>query len=93
MGSCRLESRAEVSCDILDLKGRFIMANWKTTVAGLLTGLAAIGQSLYTTIESGKPVNWALIVLSVGMMVALTLAKDFNVTGGTVQAEKKDESK
>ena len=52
------------------------MKNWKTTVAGLSFGVLNL-------VLSGATVKNA--VLSVGLAAIGALAKDHNVTGGTVK--------
>lgn len=51
--------------------------NWKTTLAGLITG-GALGYVGYTT---GKP---ELILAGASAIAGGLLGKDSNVTGGTV---------
>lgn len=52
------------------------MKNWKTTLAGL----AAAGLNLFA-----QGTNWKNVLVSVGLAALGTLAKDSNVTGGSVQ--------
>ena len=52
--------------------------NWKTTLAGIITG-GALGYVGYTT---GKP---ELILAGASAVAGGLLGKDANVTGGTVQ--------
>lgn len=54
-----------------------ILANWKTTIPGVLTLLGVLYQAWST-----KTVNWAdLQAALIGL--GLIAAKDFNITGGT----------
>lgn len=56
------------------------MKNWKTTLFGILTGM---GYMFLQAISGGmKPKD---AVLGVGIAVLGSLAKDSNVTGGTVK--------
>jgi hypothetical protein len=56
------------------------MINWKTTLFGWLTGA---GYTFLAALQSGlKPKDAAL---GIGIGILGTLAKDFNVTGGTKQ--------
>lgn len=52
--------------------------NWKTTLLGILTG-AALGYAGY------KTGNYELILAGASAAGLGTIAKDSNVTGGTVQ--------
>lgn len=55
-----------------------MLANWKTTIAGVLA-LATVLWNAYTQ----RTINWNdLQVALIG--IGLVAAKDFNVTGGTV---------
>lgn len=56
------------------------MANWKTALAGLLAGLAVAWANY-----SG-PNTWQGYVSALGPVAVGLLAKDFNVTGGTVSS-------
>jgi hypothetical protein len=49
--------------------------NWKTTVAGLAAG----GFNLFA-----NGMNWKQVLLSVGIAFVGLVAKDHNVTGGTI---------
>jgi len=51
------------------------MKNWKTTLAGLASGVAYV--------VTGQP-DWKHILVAVFMALTGIAAKDFNVTGGTV---------
>ncbi len=52
------------------------MKNWKTTLFGF--GAGALNMFANGT-------NWKQVLLSVGLAFLGTMAKDHNVTGGTVQ--------
>ncbi len=55
------------------------MRNWKTTLVGALTGL---GYAFLSAISTGvKPKDAAI---AVGLAALGAVAKDHNVTGGTV---------
>lgn len=51
------------------------MKNWKTTLFGF-------GSGALNLLANGT--NWKQVLLSVGLAVLGTFAKDSNVTGGTV---------
>lgn len=51
------------------------MKNWKTTLAGIASGVAYL--------VTGQP-DWKHILVAVLMALTGMTAKDFNVTGGTV---------
>ena len=58
------------------------MKNWQTTLAGLLVGLtgsAAIGWQ-----KPDGSVNWFAVALAVASALLGLVAKQHNVTGGTV---------
>lgn len=57
------------------------MKNWKTTVAGALMAGANVALSLY---QSGT-VDARTLLVSAAFAIIGFLAKDFNVTGGTVE--------
>lgn len=63
------------------------MKNWKTTLAGLLAGLPfaidAIMQAYTAGYFTGKT-GWQLFG-AIAVIFITTLAKDHNVTGGSVQ--------
>lgn len=56
------------------------MKNWKTTVAGILVALngAAVAMHYYSVEVGGA-------ILTILAAVGFAVAKDSNVTGGTVQ--------
>lgn len=60
-----------------------MMKNWKTTVLGWLA--AIVGVSTVGWFKPDGTPNWMVIVL--GLLVGLlgTIAKDHDVTGGTVK--------
>lgn len=59
--------------------------NWKTTLAGgVLGGLVIAGNVVSDLQTQGKPINWSNIGLGLGVILIGLLAKDHNVTGGTV---------
>lgn len=57
------------------------MKNWKTTLIGLAGAVYLTLEPLLTTGE----VNWRMITLGVIVGILGYLAKDKNVTGGTIQ--------
>lgn len=54
------------------------MPNWKTTLAGLATGL------LLALANYAGPNTWQGYLAALGPVAIGILSKDFNVTGGTV---------
>ena len=54
------------------------MPNWKTTLAGLIAGIAVAFANY------AGPNTWQGYLAALGPVVIGILAKDFNVTGGTV---------
>ena len=63
------------------------MKNWKTTVFGAATIIAAIASAIKAAVD-GDPTtlpDWAMVVAAVITGIGLIAAKDSNVTGGTKQ--------
>jgi hypothetical protein len=56
------------------------MKNWKTTVAGIITGSIVILQTIDSTLQSGTSINWYQIGIGFAIMVLGVVAKDFNIT-------------
>jgi hypothetical protein len=56
----------------------FIQRNWRTTMAGLLTGLPILASGILEK-------NPQKIISGVGLIVLGILGKDANVTGGAAQ--------
>ena len=61
------------------------MKSWKTTVTGVLTILVAIGSAGITFLKTGTLPDWGVLVAAVTSGVGLIMAKDSQVTSGTVQ--------
>ncbi len=63
------------------------MKNWKTTLAGLIAGLPVMADALITAYQAGAFTGktGAQLVLGIGLVLFGALAKDHNVTGGTIQ--------
>jgi len=63
------------------------MKNWKTTLAGILTGFPVAIDALLTAYNSGAFTGKSGLQLmaGIGLVVLGVYAKDSNVTGGTVQ--------
>lgn len=59
------------------------MKNWKTTLAGV-GGALVIGAAALIQAGTISPKDWATMIT---LTVISALAKDFNVTGGTVAAK------
>lgn len=57
------------------------MKNWRTTLVGLLMAILNSAAPLL----SGTSPDWKTLGMSAGMAALGYLAKDSNVTGGTVQ--------
>ena len=57
------------------------MRNWKSTLAGAITGAMPILLQVYHRLEYGIPVDWGLVLFGVGIMVLGAVSKDYNVTG------------
>lgn len=61
------------------------MKNWKTTLAGIGFGLLSVAGHAVDARSSGGPaVTLGNLGLSLGLAVIGAVAKDHNVTGGTV---------
>ena len=60
------------------LKAIFI--NWFTSLAGSVAGVSQIIDGFADT-----PDDWAQIILGIALIIAGLLAKDLNVSGGTVK--------
>lgn len=61
------------------------MKNWKTTLAGVLTGGPIIACQLFHICSVGHfgSTDWLAIISGVGAIITGTVAKDHDVTGGT----------
>jgi len=59
--------------------------SWKTTLVGFVVGLIPLGQGILQGIGEGQHFDWAKIGLGIGISFLGYVAKDKNVTGGTVQ--------
>jgi hypothetical protein len=59
------------------------MKNWKTTLLGIAVGLIPLSQGILQGLAAGQHFDWAKIGLGIGIGVLGTVAKDYNVTGGT----------
>jgi len=63
------------------------LTNWKTTLAGLISGGFVLVPQIATVITSnttGNKVNWTNVGLGIGLIIFGAIAKDHNVTGGSV---------
>jgi hypothetical protein len=65
----------------------FLMKNYKTTLAGIVGALAIWLPQLQIAMKTGKP-DWGQLILGLAVLLFGALAKDFNVTGGTVAQDK-----
>ena len=63
------------------------MKSWKTTTLGVLTILGVIIGAAKTMLDGDPSTNpdYTSIIASITAGVGLIMAKDANVTGGTVQ--------
>lgn len=59
-----------------------LLKNWQTTVAGILAGLATVSTVGWTK-ANGTP-NWGAIASGCFLAILGAVAKQHNVTGGTV---------
>jgi hypothetical protein len=57
------------------------MKNWKTTLIGLITGGSI---SIDAIVHQGLTLGWKQALLGLAIAVLGAVAKDNNVTGGTV---------
>lgn len=64
----------------LYLKRDHIRKNWKTTLFGFVTGLAA----MFATVDFSQPVKWEDFILPALLVLWGVVQKDSNVTGGQV---------
>jgi len=60
------------------------MKNWKTTLAGCGSGAA---YAVIAAVQAGT-LEWKDLAVIAGLAALGVLAKDLNVTGGTVPAER-----
>ena len=60
------------------------MKSWKTTFSGLAAILVAVVNAVNGMIN-GHPVDWAVTMSAIMAGIGLIMAKDSNVTGGTVK--------
>ncbi len=61
-----------------------MLTNWRTTAAGIAAILITLGTTTNNILQ-GHPIDIALLVGQLSAGVGLILAKDSNVTGGTVK--------
>lgn len=54
------------------------MKSWKTTIAGILAGLAALQTAISNGADLANPATW---ILPVAIALIGFVAKDFNATG------------
>lgn len=61
--------------------------NWRTSLAGLIEGAIPIGWAILDAINSGalNGKHGGALVLGIAMIIKGFVAKDGNVTGGTIQ--------
>ena len=61
------------------------MINWKTTLAGFIGAVAINIQNALAAL-SGQPINWQTVILGAILAALGAVAKDSNVTGGSIPA-------
>jgi hypothetical protein len=61
-----------------------IVKNWKTTLIGVLAGFIPLGQGILQGLAMGQHFDWSKIGIGAGIMALGAVAKDLNVTGGSV---------
>ena len=68
--------------------------NWKTLLAGLITGIPPLLDALLTAYHAGyfTDKSGTQLAMGVGLILLGVLAKDHNVTGGTVVNSPNDAS-
>jgi putative flippase GtrA len=49
--------------------------NWKTTIAGILTAIVAIGSAALAVLNGGSP-DWAAVIAAISAGFGLLLAED-----------------
>jgi hypothetical protein len=60
------------------------MKNWKTTLSGAVSGLIIFFYGLLESLKAGQAFDFRDMLLGLGLTMLGFLAKDMNVTGGTV---------
>lgn len=63
------------------------MKNWKTTIAGLVTGVPIAIDALITAFQAGAFTgkSGVQLVAAIGIILLGLVTKDHDVTGGTVK--------
>jgi hypothetical protein len=56
-----------------------MLRSWKTTLAGVFTGIGAISQA-YLAWYNGHPIPWDTAIPMIVSALGLLLAKDWNAT-------------
>ena len=59
------------------------MKSWKTTLSGIVSIVLAVGHAIYALLN-GQPVDVATLMAAIVAGVGLIMAKDSQVTGGTI---------
>lgn len=64
------------------------MKSWKTTVTGIITIIIALGSAAMTLLDGNSATNPDIgaLIAAFTAGIGLIMAKDGNVTGGTVAA-------
>tara|TARA_Y100000310_G_scaffold148604_1_gene147878 strand:- start:25 stop:216 length:192 start_codon:yes stop_codon:yes gene_type:complete len=52
-----------------------VKRNWKTTIAGILTAIVAIGSAALAVLNGGSP-DWAAVIAAISAGFGLLLAED-----------------
>lgn len=60
------------------------MKNWKTTTGGVIAVIMAV-CAIVKGLVDGAPIDWTTSIAAISAGIGLIMAKDSNVTGGTVQ--------
>jgi xanthine/uracil/vitamin C permease (AzgA family) len=58
--------------------------SWKTSASGIIAIIVAV-CGIATAIIAGTPVDWTTSIAAITAGVGLLMAKDSNVTGGTIK--------
>ena len=61
-----------------------MIKNSKTTILGAITVLSALLNAVQNML-TGAPVDWTATVAAITAGIGLIMAKDHNVTGGTIK--------
>lgn len=70
------------------------MTNWKTTLAGIITGAGLAAQAIEQASTAGtfNGKTGTQLLIAIGIVLLGICSKDYNVTGGTVVNENNNAS-